>query len=158
EAHRAAAKRAFSLLVKVRHGSCRLEDLNTGSPALTRRGSLPIVSGTSMPQDCFADEIAIDFPSVDLAVERMRDAFLGERPGDDADAVVRREVLVSRREAWDGLVVPIEVPIRALCRHCGGRGGTWSEPCADCHGVGARLEHHSVRVTLRPGVADGARI
>jgi hypothetical protein len=111
-----------------------------------------------MSQDCFADEIAIDFPSVELAVERMRDAFLGERSGDDVDVVLRREVLVSRREAWDGLVVPIEVPIRVLCRHCGGRGGTWSEPCADCHGTGARLEHHSVRVTLPPGVADGSRI
>jgi hypothetical protein len=111
-----------------------------------------------MPQDCFADEIAIDFPNVDLAVERMRDAFLGERPGHDVDEVVRRKVLVSRREAWDGLVVPIEVPIRTLCRQCGGRGGTWSEPCAECHGTGARLEAHCVRVTLPPGVADGACI
>ena len=88
----------------------------------------------------------------------MRDAFLGERPDDDADAVVRREVLLSRREAWDGLVVPIDVPIRGLCRHCGGRGGTWSERCADCHGTGTRLEAHCVRVTFPPGVADGARI
>jgi hypothetical protein len=111
-----------------------------------------------MSQDCFADEIAIDFPSVEPAVERMRDAFLGERPGDDADVVVRREVLVSRREAWDGLVVPIEVPLRGMCRHCGGHGGTWREPCADCHGTGTRLEAHCVRVTLPPGVADGARI
>jgi hypothetical protein len=111
-----------------------------------------------MSQDCFADEIAIDFPSVEPAVERMRDAFLGERPGDHGDVMLRRKVLVSRREAWDGLVVPIEVPIRLLCRHCSGRGGTWSEPCADCHGTGTRLEAHSVRVTLPPGVADGARI
>ena len=114
-----------------------------------------------MPQECFADEIAIDFPSVALAVERMRDAFLGERPGNDVskvDAVLRREVLVSRREAWDGLVVPVDVPIRGLCRHCGGHGGTWSGPCVDCHGTGVWLQHHPVRVTLPPGVADGARI
>jgi hypothetical protein len=44
-----------------------------------------------MSQDCFADEIAIDFPSVEPAVERMRDAFLGERSGDDVDVVLRRE-------------------------------------------------------------------
>jgi hypothetical protein len=108
-----------------------------------------------MNQDCFADEIAIDFPNVEPAVERMRDAFLGEREDDD---VLRRDVFVSRREAWDGLVVPIDVPLRGLCRHCGGRGETWTEPCAECHGVGAWLQHHSVRVTLPPGVADGARI
>ena len=108
-----------------------------------------------MSYDCFADEIAIDFPSVGLAVERMRDAFLGECEDDD---VLRREVLVSRREAWDGLVVPVDVPLRGLCRQCGGRGETWAEPCADCHGSGTWLQHHSVRVTLPPGVADGARI
>jgi hypothetical protein len=108
-----------------------------------------------MSQDCFADEIAIDFPNVEPAVVRMRDAFLGEREDDD---VLRREVLVSRREAWDGLVVPIEVPLRGLCRHCGGRGETWAEPCADCRGTGTWLHHHSVRVPLPPGVVDGARI
>ena len=32
-----------------------------------------------MPHDCFADEIAIDFPSLEPAVERMRHAFLGTR-------------------------------------------------------------------------------
>jgi hypothetical protein len=35
-----------------------------------------------MSHDCFADEIAIDFPSVEPVVERMRDAFLGEREED----------------------------------------------------------------------------
>ena len=107
-----------------------------------------------MSHDCFADEIAIDFPSVGPAVERMRDAFLGECADDD---LVRRELLVSPREAWDGLVVPVEVPIRGLCRRCGGRGETWTERCDECHGTGASLLHRAVRVTLRAGVADGAR-
>ena len=49
-----------------------------------------------MSHDCFADEIAIDFPSVEPVVERMRDAFLGER---EEDAVLRTELRVSRREA-----------------------------------------------------------
>src|SRR4051812_16526732 len=100
-----------------------------------------------MSHDCFADEIAIDFPSVELAVERMRYAFLGERAD---DGVLRRELLVSRREAWDGLVVPIDVPIRGLCRPCGGRGETWTELCQACRGTGASLLHHSVRVTVPP--------
>ena len=51
-----------------------------------------------MSDEFFADEIAIDFPSVEPAVERMRDAFLGERQGIDVDVVLRREVAVSRRE------------------------------------------------------------
>ena len=32
-----------------------------------------------MARDCFADEVAIDFPHVGRAVARMRAAFLGDR-------------------------------------------------------------------------------
>ena len=64
-----------------------------------------------MPHECFADEIAIDFPSVGHVVDRMRDAFLGERADGD---VVSAEVSLSREEAWHGLVVPLEVPIRGF--------------------------------------------
>jgi len=108
-----------------------------------------------MPHECFADEIAIDFPSVGHAVDRMRDAFLGEPA--DAD-VVAAEVLLSQQEAWHGLVVPLEVPIRALCPHCGGRGESWTEPCGGCLGTGESLFHHSVRVAVPARVAHGARL
>ena len=110
-----------------------------------------------MPLDCFADEIAIDFPSVEAAVERMRHAFLGECPGEEVDDLLRTELQLSRREAFDGFVVPIEVPIRGTCRECGGRGETWTEPCDECRGTGASLLRHAVRVSLPPRVADGAR-
>jgi hypothetical protein len=108
-----------------------------------------------MPHECFADEIAIDFPSVGLVVDRIRDAFLGERP--DAD-VVLAEVCLSEREAWRGLVIPLEVPIRGLCPDCGGRGETWTEFCHRCCGTGESLFHHAVRVAVPARVADGARI
>ena len=98
-----------------------------------------------MSHECFADEIAIDFPSVGRVVERMRDAFLGEPV--DAD-VLRAEVSLSPREACDGLVVSVDVPVRVTCPHCGGRGETWTEPCDHCRGTGASLLHHPVRVTV----------
>lgn len=106
-----------------------------------------------MSHECFADEIAIDFPSVGRVVERIRDAFLGE--GEDGD-VLRAEVSLSQREAFDGLVVPLTVPIPVTCPHCGGRGETWTEPCHLCSGTGHSLCHQSVRVSVPPGVADGA--
>ena len=106
-----------------------------------------------MPHECSADEIAIDFPSVGRVVERMRDAFLGEAVGGEVHCA---EVLLSRREASDGLVVPVEVPIRATCAECGGRGETWTEPCDDCRGTGESVFRHEVRVNVPPGVADGA--
>jgi hypothetical protein len=107
-----------------------------------------------MSHECFADEIAIDFPSVDNVVERMRDAFLGERENSD---VLRADLSLSQREAFDGLVVPLSVPIRITCPHCGGRGETWTETCHLCRGTGDSLCHHPVRVSLPPRVADGAR-
>jgi hypothetical protein len=108
-----------------------------------------------MAHECFADEIAIDFPSVGRVVERMRDAFLGERA--DAD-VLRADVSLSQREAVAGLVVPVDVPVRATCLQCGGRGETWTEPCDMCGGSGAARLCYPVRVSVPPGVANGARL
>ena len=108
-----------------------------------------------MPHDCFADEIAIDFPSVEPAVERMRHAFLGTRADDD---VLKTELRVTKREATGGVVVPIEVPISSTCRHCGGRGEVWTERCESCAGTGASTYRRPVKVSLPPGVADGARL
>jgi hypothetical protein len=107
-----------------------------------------------MLHDCFADEIAIDFPSVDHVVDRMRDAFLGE-PADTG--VVSADVCLSHEEAWRGLVVSLNVPIRGLCPLCGGRGETWADPCGPCCGTGNSLFQHPVRLTVPARVADGAR-
>ena len=107
-----------------------------------------------MSHECFADEIAIDFPSVGRVVERMRDAFLGQHV--DAD-LLRADVSLSQREAFAGLVVSVDVPLRVTCPHCGGRGETWTEACTLCRGTGESKLHHPVRVTVPPRVADGAR-
>jgi predicted RNA-binding Zn-ribbon protein involved in translation (DUF1610 family) len=107
-----------------------------------------------MPNECFADEIAIDFPSVGHAVERMRHAFLGER---DDDEILSAEVCLSSREASGGLIVPLDVPVRGTCPACGGRGEVWTERCKGCRGTGDALFHHPVRLTLPAGVVDGAR-
>ena len=109
---------------------------------------------TDVPYDCFADEIAIDFPSVGHVVERIRDAFLGERPRAD---LLTTELHLSRREAYGGLVVPLEVPIRGTCPICGGRGESWTERCDPCRGTGESLFHHPVRLRVPAGVAHGTR-
>jgi len=105
-----------------------------------------------MAHDCFADEIAIDFPSVRPAVERMRDAFLGERDDD----LIRAEVSLSPRDAIGGRVVPLQLPVRITCSQCGGRGETWTEPCSLCGGTGHSQVSQHVRVSVPPGIADGA--
>jgi hypothetical protein len=108
-----------------------------------------------VPHECFADEIAIDFPSVQPVVERMRDAFLGEPSAPD---VLTADLHLSPREAFDGLDVPLDVPIRTACPLCGGRGESWTERCHPCGGTGESVFHHVVRLAVPARVADGTRL
>jgi hypothetical protein len=102
---------------------------------------------------CFADEVAIDFPSVDLALARIRRAFLA----DERPTQVRTTVRLSDREARTGATVPLDVSVHCTCRCCGGRGESWTETCRQCDGSGAELVHQPLQVTLPAGVPDGAR-
>ncbi|HEX4347934.1 MAG TPA: hypothetical protein VHZ73_10195 [Vicinamibacterales bacterium] len=113
-----------------------------------------MVPASKVAQECFADEIAIDFPSVDHVVERLRDRFLGEPP---RVAMLTTEVLLSKRDRTFGTVVTLDVPVRRTCARCGGRGEVWTDPCDACDGGGERVERHPLRVPVPPGVADGAR-
>ena len=106
-----------------------------------------------MAHECFADEIAIDFPSAGRVIERMRDAFLGESTAHD---VFEAELPLSPRQAFAGRVMPLVVPIRGACPCCGGRGESWAEVCLRCAGSGQALFHHTVSVAVPPRVADGA--
>ena len=123
-----------------------------------RSQPLPGVWRSSNPvsrlHDCFADEVAIDFPSVGHFVERVRHGFLGEGAGTE---VLTTEVWLSRRDASEGAIVSLEVPLRGTCTGCGGRGETWTERCADCCGTGDSFVRHPVRLSVPAGVADGAR-
>ncbi len=111
-------------------------------------------------RECFADEVAIDFPSVDHVVERLRAAFLGDEARAEIPetlGTLSTEVSVSRRDATMGTVVPLDVPMRGTCAPCGGRGEIWTETCPSCFGRGDRVVRHPLRVALPPGVANGAR-
>ena len=102
--------------------------------------------------DCFADEVVIDFPSVATAVEKMRHAFVDS----DRNTTVRASITLSRQQALAGVRLPLEVPVRATCRQCGGRGETWSEPCRRCASSGTEVFSHPVQVSVPPGVVNGA--
>jgi hypothetical protein len=100
-----------------------------------------------------ADEVAIDFPSIPAAVDRIRSAFVDE----EIAVPLRAELMLSPREAFDGVTVPLDVPMRGACPLCGGRGESWMEWCRGCGGTGESLFHHRVRLALPAGVSDGAR-
>ena len=105
----------------------------------------------------FDDEVAIDFPSLGGAVERMRASFVGTGGDGGTRRHLSAELRLSPREAFDGVTVPIDVPVRRLCRACGGRGEVWPDRCSDCSGSGEALGRHPVRVVVPPRVQDGAR-
>jgi len=99
-----------------------------------------------------ADEVHIDFPSIPAAVDRIRAGFTGE----DSEPLAA-EITLSRREANEGAMVPLDVPVRAACPLCGGRGESWMESCRACAGSGESWFHHRVRLSVPAGVSDGAR-
>jgi DnaJ-class molecular chaperone len=59
------------------------------------------------------------------------------------------------REAFSGVSVPFDVPLRRTCPRCGGRGEVWSEWCATCAGLGEVAAAHAVNVRVPAGVNDG---
>jgi hypothetical protein len=100
----------------------------------------------------FGDEVAIDFPSMAPAVDRIRSAFLaGERSTPLSEAIH-----LSRYEARRGATLPLDIPVCCVCRACGGRGESWAELCVRCAGTGAELVRHQVHVSVPAGVPDGA--
>lgn len=99
----------------------------------------------------FSDEVAIDFPSVASVLDRMRDAFFTAQPA----VTLSAEMSLTPREAFSGVTVPFDVPLRRTCSRCGGRGEVWNEWCATCAGVGEVAAAHSVNVRVPAGVSHG---
>jgi molecular chaperone DnaJ len=104
-------------------------------------------------REWFGDEIAIDFPSVSSVLDRMRDAFFRAEPA----VTLSAELVLTAREAFDGVTVPMDVPLRRTCPRCGGRGEVWTEWCVTCGGLGEVSAAHPLRVHVPAGVREGAR-
>ena len=110
-------------------------------------------ASSSARAEWFADEVAIDFPSVSSLLDQMRDAFFGDRAFDCLSA----EVVLTPREAFQGTTIPLDVPVRTTCPSCGGRGETWQEWCGPCGGGGAIRSVHEVELRVPAGVREGER-
>ena len=117
--------------------------------ALSARGQTP----HSMRAEWLGDEVAIDFPSVASVLDRMRHDFFGAIPA----AALSAEILLTPQEAFWGTTIPLDVPLRRTCPHCGGRGEVWAEWCATCGGAGDVAATHEVHLRVPAGVHEGAR-
>lgn len=65
------------------------------------------------------------------------------------------EVVLSWEEAWQGGVLPIEVPAFFLCPACDGRGRDWFSHCPECGGDGMVEGRKTLRFQIPPLVRDG---
>lgn len=115
-----------------------------------RAAALPV---SPSREEWFADEVAIDFPSVSDLLDRMRHAFFAGAPFGQLSA----EIVLSPLEAFRGITIPLDVPIRQTCPSCGGRGETWQEWCDPCGGCGDIREYHEVELRVPAGVRGGER-
>lgn len=104
--------------------------------------------------DCFADEVAIDFPSVGHLTTRMREAFLADAR--ECGGTLKTEVCLSSDEAHRGAIVPIDVLLRTTCARCGGRGEIWADRCLACGGTGDAFVPRRLKVIVPPRVTDGS--
>lgn len=100
-----------------------------------------------------ADEVDIDFPSVSSLLDGMRHSFFGAADGAELSA----EVHITREEAFWGVAVPLDIPLRQTCRACGGRGEVWDQWCVSCAGGGDVTSYHPLRLRVPAGVVTGAR-
>lgn len=96
------------------------------------------------------DDVAVDFPSMVAATERLR---AGLTSGEQTPRL-QLGIAISAEEAWRGTSVPLDVPLRYTCRSCGGRGESWSAPCAACEGSGTQLSVERLVVRVPRGVAN----
>jgi hypothetical protein len=108
---------------------------------------------------CFADEVAIDFPSVAPAVDRIRRAFLA----DEHPVTMSTAIQLSPREAVAGATLPLEVrragrvvqrPVRPLSRlrhgaaapsaagHHSGRHSRWRAVPVHCYAAPQSVDAH----------------
>ena len=102
--------------------------------------------------DWLADEVAIDFPSVSSLLDGMRHSFFGV-----PHACLAAEVELTPQEAFRGALVPLQLPLRATCSDCGGRGEVWEEWCAGCAGSGEVAADYPLRLRVPAGVRSGSR-
>ena len=101
------------------------------------------------------DEIAIDFPSLEPIVARMRESFLGGAGAGDASGVLTGDVALTADQARRGGTVPVEVPLWRVCHRCAGRGEIWDEACGHCAGQGHGVSRRLIDVTVPAGVRAG---
>src|SRR5687768_10210119 len=161
----AEIKRAYRQLARRYHPDISGEDRTTafleiarayevlGAPQRRRSYDMALIQSVCGRGDWLTDEIAIDFPSVSSVLDRMRSSFFGA----SVAAGLSAEVELTAEEAFWGVSVPLDIPLRQTCTGCGGRGEVWEQWCSTCGGDGEVSAAHALRLRVPAGVRQGTR-
>jgi len=68
------------------------------------------------------------------------------------------EITLTPSEVRNGCEIPLEIPFLGLCRRCGGTGHVKGLICGLCRGRGEERLEKKIKVTIPPGVKNGAEI
>jgi hypothetical protein len=98
-----------------------------------------------------SDEVAIDFPSAQAALDCLR------RDRVDAEGLhrVTARIALSTAQASAGAIVTLGLILPHMCECCGGRGERWGEGCDTCRGSGHALRAESLELQVPAGTTDG---
>ena len=128
------------------------------------RGNVRLSAVTSDHRDSWhSDEIAVDFPSMDSIIQRMREGFFGSFNSpvswtDETQSTHTVDIELTARQADEGVCVPLNLPIRHTCPMCSGRGELWNKPCRVCDSTGGGLLSHRLQLKVPPRVRHGTRL
>ncbi|MFQ5869531.1 MAG: DnaJ domain-containing protein [Candidatus Zixiibacteriota bacterium] len=86
----------------------------------------------------------------DDIVDAVRDSFGFPRQG-----TLEAEVVLTQREAQDGCIFPLAIPVKRTCPACFGFGSRFFSDCPFCGGEGKITVKKYVRVKIRPGAFTG---
>ena len=102
------------------------------------------------------DEIDRFFGGVeDFWADEWSDFFRGREQDHQHLSV---EIILTLSEARRGCKVPLEIPLRAICRRCSGSGFVGELICGHCRGRGEERIEKRIKVTLPPGVRSGTEM
>lgn len=95
-------------------------------------------------------------PSFEELFDRLwRNFATMDRPKAERLESLTVEMVLGAEEARFGGRVRLEIPARAACPACGGRGGVWPHQCWRCQGRGALTAQYPVQIEYPPGTRDG---
>ena len=116
----------------------------------------PVEPAGGFREISLADLSAKHSPSFDELFDRLWSNFESvSRPKAETLESLTVEVVVSPEEAHFGGRVQVDIPARATCPACGGRGGVGFYECWRCEGHGALTTEYPVVVPYPPGIQEG---